>query len=42
MVVLWKSGCIRAKLVVFLAKVVVLGQNWLHSGKVVVLVQKWL
>ena len=37
-----QSGCIRAKLVVFLAKVVVLGQNWLHSGKVVVFGQRLL
>ena len=43
-----KIGCIRAKLVVFRARVVVIRQSgcnrarWLYSDKVVVFGQKWL
>ena len=33
MVVLWQSGCVRAKVVVF-SKVVVFGERCLYSGKV--------
>ena len=46
MIILLKSGSIRAKVVVFgpkclySGKVVVFGQKWLHSGRVDVLGQK--
>ena len=44
-----RDGCIRAKVVVFVQKVVVIRQKWLYLGKsgciwakVVVFGQKWL